>query len=191
MKYTKIILSLILLGILIVACGSKPEVYNISKNDIKYYKTIAILPFSNYSGEEDAGKQLSNAFLIELLKKPNLYIIEPGQVDQFMRQERIRSAEQIDIKTANLLRDSLAIDYILIGAVNEYSYIASGDRQIPLVGFNVRLLDANSGGIIWAANHSRKGDDSEFLFNWGLTTSLTKLAQKSVRDVVSRLKIER
>jgi len=188
MKLTITILSLILLGIF--ACGPKPEVYNISNNNAKSFKTLAILPFSNYSGQEDAGKQLSNAFLIELLKKPNLHIIEPGQVDQFMRQERIRSAEQIDIRTANLLRDSLAIDYILIGAVNEYDYITSGDRQVPLVGFNVRILDANSGGIIWAANHSRKGDDSELLFSWGLTTSLTKLAQKSVRDVVSRLKIE-
>ena len=189
MQSAKIISILLIVGILYSACGPKPNVYKESNNK-KSKKTIAILPFSNYSGKEDAGKQLSNAFLIELLKRSNLNVIEPGQVDQFMRQERIRSAEQIDLNAANLIRDSLAVDFILIGAVNEYDYVSSGDRQIPLVGFNVRLLDSNSGKIIWAANHSRKGDDGELLFNWGLTTSLTKLAQNSVHDVVSKMKIE-
>ena len=190
MKFSRLAASLIIVGIAIIACGPKPEVFYSDKNNAAAFKTIAILPFSNYSGKEDAGKQISNAFLIELLKKPKLHIVEPGQVDQIMRQERIRSSEQIDLKTANLLRDSLAIDYILIGAVNEYDYISSGDKQVPLVGFNVRLLDATTGRIIWAANHSRKGDDHEILFSWGLTTSLTKLAQNSVRDVVGKLKIK-
>jgi TolB-like protein len=190
MKYMKIIIWILVFVVLGIACGSKPEVYTQKKTSFKPYKTLAILPFSNYSGKEDAGKQVSNAFLVELLKKPFFKILEPGQVDKVLRDERIRSSDQIDIQTAQLLKEKLAVDYLLIGAVNEYDYLKNGEREIPLIGFSARLLDTSDGHIIWAANHSRKGDDSELIFNWGLITSLTKLTQISVKDVTDRLKIE-
>jgi TolB-like protein len=190
MKYTRITALILTLIILSIACGSKPEVYTQKKISFKPYKTLAILPFSNYSGKEDAGKQVSNAFLVELLKKPFFKILEPGQVDKVLRDERIRSADQIDIQTAQLLKDKLAVDYILIGAVNEFDYLKNGERDIPLIGFSARLLDTSTGQIIWAAYHSRKGDDRELIFNWGLITSLTKLAEISVKDVTDRFKIE-
>ena len=76
-----------------------------------------------------------------------------------MKDERIRSAGQIDIATAKLLKEKLSADYLLIGAVNEYSYLKDGERDIPLVGFDVRLLDTSNGQIVWAANHSKRGDD--------------------------------
>ncbi len=173
-----------------LACGSKPVVYFEKKTSFKPYKTLAILPFGNYSGKEDAGKQVSNAFLVELLKKPYFRMVEPGQVDRVMREERIRSADHIDLATAQLLKDKLGADYVLIGAVNEYSYLKNGDREIPLVGFSARILDASDGHIIWAANHSRKGDDTELIFSWGLVTSLSKLTQITVKDVSNRIKIE-
>jgi curli biogenesis system outer membrane secretion channel CsgG len=174
----------------IAACGPKPEVYFKRQISFKPQKTIAILPFSNYSGKEDAGKQLSHMFLVELLKKPYFAVVEPGEVDRLMREERIRSSEQIDYAAARLFKDSLAADYILIGAVNEYDYLPRAERQIPLVGFSVRLLDSASGQIVWAANHSQKGDDTELIFGWGLVNSLSKLAQNAVSDVSGRIKIE-
>lgn len=184
---TKLASITLLLIAILIACGPKPNFYNYQKLDFQPFKTVAILPFNNFSGQEDAGKQVSNAFLVELLKKPYFRVIEPGQVDLTMRRERIRSADQIDVKTAQLLRDSLHADYILIGAVNEYSYIKSGEKEVPLVGFTVRLLDTSNGTIVWAANHSRKGDDRELVFSWGLITSLTRLTQKSVKEVAQKL----
>jgi curli biogenesis system outer membrane secretion channel CsgG len=175
---------------LIGACGPKPDVYFKKQISFKPSRTLAILPFNNYSGKEDAGKQVSNMFLVELLKKPYFSVVEPGEVDRFLRDQRIRSSEQIDYATAKLFKDSLAADYILIGAVNEYSYLTRGEREVPLVGFSVRLLDTNTGQIVWAANHSRKGDDREYLFGWGLVKSLTRLAQITVSQITRRIAVE-
>jgi curli biogenesis system outer membrane secretion channel CsgG len=190
MKLGKVIPGVLAIILAISACGPKPEVY--FKRDISFKpaKTIAILPFNNYSGKEDAGKQVSNMFLVELLKKPYFIVLEPGEVDRVMREERIRSSEQIDYAAAKVFKEHLAADYILIGAVNEFSYLTRSEREVPLVGFSVRLLDTNTGQIVWAANHSRKGDDSELLFGWGLVKSLTKLAQISVGQVARRINIE-
>jgi TolB-like protein len=148
------------------------------------------MPFNNYSGQEDAGKQVSNAFLVELLKKPFFKVVDPGEVDRVMREERIRSSDQIDYETARKLKDQLSTDYILIGSVNEYGLIKSGEREIPIVGFSIRMLDTESGQIVWAASHSRKGDDGESIFGWGTIRSLTKLSEKTVRQVVVGMKAQ-
>jgi hypothetical protein len=107
-----------------------------------------------------------------------------------MREERIRSSDQIPYATAKVFKNKLDVDYILIGAVNEYDYIKNADNVTPLVGFSARILDTSDGQIVWAATHSRKGDDGELIFNWGLVSSLTKLTQISVRDVTASIKIE-
>lgn len=191
MRYFRQLLLFSALLMVLASCGPKPEVYFKKQISFEPHKTLAILPFSNYSGKEDAGKQVTNAFLVELLKKPFLIIIEPGQVDEVMREERIRSADQISYAVARVFKEKLGADYVLIGAVNEYDYIKIDEKDIPLVGFSARILDTSDGQIIWAATHSRKGDDGELIFSWGLITSLTKLTQNSVHDVTARIKTER
>jgi len=167
MRHRQLLLLFLGMTVVIMACGSRPAVYFRPQTTFRPYKTLAILPFSNYSGQEGAGRQVANAFLVELLKKPFFHIVEPGEVDRVMREERIRSSEQIDHQKARIFEERLGADYILIGAVNEYSYLKLGNRDIPIVGFSARLVD----------------------FNWGLVSSLTKLARISVRDVVKRIRI--
>ncbi|PJA27259.1 MAG: hypothetical protein CO189_07625 [candidate division Zixibacteria bacterium CG_4_9_14_3_um_filter_46_8] len=188
MSFSKLVLSSFLIMTIFCGCGPKPDIYTRPQTSFEPFKTLAILPFNNYSGKEDAGKQVSNAFLVELLKKPYFRIIEPGEVDRVLREERIRSSDQIDGGTASLLREKLGADLLLIGAVNEYDYFKVGERDIPLIGFSARILDTSTGMIVWAAYHSRKGDDRELIFNWGLVTSLTQLTRQGVHDVAKRLK---
>jgi len=188
MKTISAINSFAIIALIALSCGPKPEVYFKDGTSFAPSKTIAILPFNNYSGKEDAGKQIANMFLVEFLKKPHLNILEPGEVDKVMREERIRSSDQIDYAAARLFKDRLGADYVLIGAVNEFGYLSGGDGEIPLVGFSARLLDTNNGQIVWAFNHSRKGDDREFIFGWGVVKSLTKLSQIAVNDVLKKIK---
>jgi TolB-like protein len=189
MKFYSKTIWIIILSLAFISCGPKPSVYLEEKNNSKPNKTLAILPFDNYSGKEDAGKQVANAFLVELLKMPSFHVVEPGEVDRVMREERIRSSNQIDLNAAKLFKEKLLAEYVLIGAVNEFDYLKDGDRDVPSVGFAVRLLDTSNGQIVWAANYSRRGDDHELIFGWGLVNSLTELTQTSVRDAVSRIKI--
>jgi polysaccharide biosynthesis protein PelC len=181
---------IIILALAIVSCGSSPQVFTQKKTTARPYRTLAILPFDNYSGVEDAGKQVSGAFLVELLRQTSFHIVESGEIERVMKEERIRSAGQIDNATAKLLKEKLSADYLLIGAVGEYNYLKEGDRDVPLVGFTVRLLDASTGQIVWAANHSKRGDDGELIFGWRGVSSLSKLTQICVKDVISRIKIE-
>jgi len=189
MKSRNSILLLMVAVLLVAACAPSPRVYFKPQIGFRPTKTVAIMPFANLSGKEDAGKQVANAFLVELLKKPFFNVIEPGEVDEVLREERIRSSENIDKENAMILRDKLGADYVMVGAVNEYDYIQKDNRRIPNVGFSVRLIDTSTGEIVWAATHSRKGDDRELIFGWRVIDSLTSLTQSCVSDVMKRLKI--
>jgi curli biogenesis system outer membrane secretion channel CsgG len=183
----------LILGFLLVtaSCSSGPRIFSQRAGSTATETTLAILPFDNYSGKEDAGKQVANVFLVELLKRGSFRVVEPGEVERVMKEERIRSAEQIDIGTAKNLKDKLSADYILIGAVNEYDYLKDGERDVPLVGFTVRILNTSTGTIVWAANHSKRGDEGELIFGWGSVNSLDQLTQNCVRDVISHIKFDR
>jgi TolB-like protein len=186
--FMKTIIGAIMIIATLVSCAAGPRVYVPKKSDTQIYKTLAILPFDNYSGKEDAGKQVTNAFLVELLRKKSFHVIDPGEVDRVMREERIRSSNEIDAATAKIFKDKLSADYIMIGAVNEYNYIRENDRDVPLVGFVTRLLDTSTGQIVWAASHSRRGSDGELIFGWRGVNSLDKLTQICVDNVISSIK---
>jgi TolB-like protein len=166
-----------------IACAPGPNVYFRPKTDFRPSKTLAILPFVNLSGQDGAGKQVSNAFLIELLKKPFISVVEPGEVDRILREERVRSADQIDFNTSKLLGNKLRADYLLLGTVNEFEYATVGTRQIPKVSISARLLEASTGQIVWAVYQNRKGDDTELIFGWGFVNSLPKLTMLSAKSV--------
>jgi polysaccharide biosynthesis protein PelC len=188
MNYKNTGLIILFLGTLLVfGCAPRPSIYSQAGIIRQPVKGLAILPFVNLSGQENAGKLVANAFLVELLKEPGFKIIEPGEIEVVMRNERIRSADQIDYQTAKILKDKLKADYILIGAVNEYAYFNSGSREIPRVSFSVRILDSETGKIVWAAYQSRKGDDKELIFGWGLINSLPNLTVESVKQVLKKM----
>jgi TolB-like protein len=92
----------------VIGCGPKPDIFVKKEINFQPFKTIAIMPFNNFSGQEDAGKQVSNSFLVQLLKKPFFKVVDPGEVDRVMREERIRSSDQIDYETARKLKVQLS-----------------------------------------------------------------------------------
>ncbi len=186
----KSIFSILIFSAILFSCGSKPDIYVQSNGNIQLSKTMVVLPFANFSGKEDAGKQVYNAFLLELLKKRQYNIVEPGEIDNILREERIRITDRIDNASLEILKNRLNANYVLIGAVNEYDYVQNAARPIPYVAFTIRILDVSNGRIVWAADQSRRGDDGEFLFGWGLVSSISKLTTKSVKQVISKIKLD-
>jgi len=178
------------LPILFWACSPGPKIYTQNINDLRLDISMAVLPFANFSGTEDAGRQVYNAFLVELLNRHSFKILEPGEIDRVLREERVRITDRIDFATIEILKNRLNVDFLLLGSVNEYDYQKSQNREIPRLGFTVRLLDINTGQIVWAANHNRKGDDSELIFGWGIISSLSDLTAQSAHQVVNKIKVD-
>lgn len=67
--------------------------------------------------------------------------------------------------------------YVLLGSVDEWQYKIGLDGQ-PAVGFTVRLLDIQSGQILWSGVASASGDSRE---------GLAVLSERTLAGLIKRL----
>lgn len=148
---------------------------------------MAILPFDNLSKTQGAGKIMENYVLVEFLKYSQVNIIEPGEVASVLSHERIRLATSIPKETIHKIGKNLGANLFMIGIVNEYEMQlatgAGGSGQIPVIAVSLRIIDANTGDIVWAVSTPRRGNDSETVFGIGRIQSIDRLAQKTAEEI--------
>lgn len=179
--------ALCLLLLLFLSCAHPPRIYMRPQTDLSELKRIAVLPFDNLSGEEDAGEKITEIFTVELLRMGSFSVVEPGRVKKAVMEKRIRTTRDMDIEAVKWLGESLEADLILAGSLLDFSTQESANKKVPMVTVIARLVKADSGVTVWAAYQSRQGDDKESLFGWGRITSLSELARLAVSEMLQSL----
>jgi hypothetical protein len=78
---------------------------------------------------------------------------------------------------------------ILRGAVTEYSMQRSGTNDVPVVAFDVELVDASTSNVVWRTSVARRGKGRVPLLGGGERT-YAQLIEDAVRDVVAEIERE-
>ncbi|MBI3754389.1 MAG: hypothetical protein HY266_10190 [Deltaproteobacteria bacterium] len=147
---------------------------------------MAVLPFYNLTGQKDAGKIVADIFVTEMFKSARFRVEEPGNIAQFMIQERMDTVGEIEIEKLKILGRRLDVDEVLTGTVEEFDDgISSG---VPIVSITARMIDSNSGRLIWSAQNKKRGDDYIIVLDLGEVRSVTTLTQKVVREMIEAIK---
>jgi len=177
----------IFLFVWLAGCSRHPRLFFKPAFDFSGSKKIAVLPFENLADDGGAGEKLQKIFLVELLKQNQWQVLEPGEVEQALKELRIRVTDKLSAEQARRLQEKLGLDWIFFGTVLEFSTPQTGSNEPPVVSLTARILDAGKGEIVWAAFGSRQGDDSEFLFEVGRVNSTSELAKKIAEKMVAAL----
>jgi len=184
------ILILVLIGLLIGLAGcAKTYVQGYIKPDLNVsdVKSIAMLPFDNISGYQDAGKKVENLLLTELVRTEMFKIAEMGEVEKSLRNLRIRTTSEIDLDKLQKLGKQLNVQAVIMGSVDEYELRQERNETVPVVSITARMLDVQTGDIIWAISHTHDGNDRETVFGFGKIISLSRLAQIVISEMVENL----
>ena len=150
-------------------------------------KSLAVIPFDNNSGEPDAGRKVGNLLLTELVQKEMFRIADMGEVENSLRRLRIRTAAEMDLSKLKSLGEQLGVQVVIIGSVYEYDLRQVRSGTVPVVALSARMLDVQTGEILWAVSHTRDGDDWETVFGFGRIISLSRLARIVVSEVLESL----
>jgi len=185
----KAVARLFLAAVVIVAFTScsnvmkKPD--HVKVKDPASLKKIAVLPFYNISGRRDAGKMVANNFVTELFLGGRYRVEEPGNILQFMVQENINVVGEMGIDRIKILGRRLGVDAVLVGIVDVFD---DGARNTPRVSITARLVESESGNIVWSEQLSKDGDDYIIAFGVGKIRSANALAQKVIRLMIKSIK---
>ena len=74
------------------------------------------------------------------------------------------------------------------GSVNEYDFQRMGQDEVPVISFDVELLDAATSDVVWRVSISRRGHGRLPLTGGSGTRSFGTLTQEACMEAVSELK---
>lgn len=169
-------------------CGNAPAYYRGDVASFADGTRIAVLPPVNFSRDERAPDVVAAAFVVEILATNRFSVVDPGQVEQAVLANRLRMTDRLPLETLQKVGTDLGVEYVLVGSVNEFGMVQEGLETIPTVSFAVRLISCSTGTIVWAATHSKRGDDNESMFEFGRVETTDELAGVAVHEAVATLR---
>jgi TolB-like protein len=151
-------------------------------------KRVAVLPFENRSQRRGAARIVTDVFVTLLFQRGRFEVIEPGVVSDALLAMTATPFGTVDLETMTGLRARIAADAVIVGTVHNYSEgIKRGASTSPELEMDARMLDTESGRILWSAAHGRSGDDYELLLDFGKARSAVSLAAKVMREMLETL----
>jgi curli biogenesis system outer membrane secretion channel CsgG len=137
----------------------------------------ALLPIANHSETPLAG-QKAEASLITLLHQRGISSL--AQAPRTTPMGLLELPSDQDYHTALAWAQQQGVRYGVTGSVDEWQYKAGLDGE-PAIGISLRVVDVNSGDILWSASGARSG--------WGFSTT-SGVAQKLMSDLVDTLPVQ-
>jgi TolB-like protein len=172
----------------LLSCASGMRVYVNPEADLAFYKKIAVLPFTDMSGNSLAGPRVTRAFVTELIMTNRYQIVQPEEFTAALARMRIYPASgAYDPSQLKDVATQMGLTGILRGAVNEYQMTRDGSGEIPVIGFDAELLDVNTGNVVWRSSISRRAKGRLSVVGSG-SRSLGRLTQDACVEMVAQLR---
>jgi len=176
-------------GLLSAACASAPHgaVYVHPNADFSMYRRVAVLPLANLTTDRFAGERVREIICTELSMLRLFDTVDVGEVNRVMRVHDLADASAIGPEMIAALGSDLDVQGLLFGSVLEYRAQQTGSVTSPEVGLSLRLVDVETGMVVWSVGDARKGLSIwTRLFGVG-EKSHSEVARDLVHDLMQQL----
>jgi hypothetical protein len=103
----------------------------------------------------NAGSIMADIFAEHLLGSGLYEVVERRKIVRLMREFEIDTGDLFATDKMNKLQQVLNVDGLVVGVVMEYGDWRGKLNWGGVVGFSARLVDVDSGSLIWAASANR------------------------------------
>jgi TolB-like protein len=167
----------------------KPYVYFQKGFELPEAERVAVLPFFNVTSKKEAGLIAANLIVAKLLHSDRVKVTSPGEVIDAMSGilNGMGSSEHLPLDNLRVLGRRLQVKAIITGTVDVYQEGLNNRMQNPKVEVYVRMLNAETGSLLWSSWNGRKGDDSVIFLDFGLIRPVVKVLDKCVGEMLARL----
>lgn len=143
---------------LVSGCASAPRHYAAESLGLGYVKRVVVLPFRNHTDSKFAEQRFSDVVVTEILSRGLFEVVEKGEAQRFLNEELIqKEQDSLDQITTMRLGQELNVQAYLAGSVEDFSEVRNGNYSYPVIAATLRLVDVQTGQIIWQASGSESG----------------------------------
>ena len=155
--------------------------------DWSTYKRIALLPLENLTNERYAAERVREVLNVELNAQGLFEALELGEVNRAVRTQALVNLTELGPEETIALAKDLDVQALMLGSVMEFDERRTGSVSLPDIAVSLRLIDAETGIVIWAVTDARAGAKlSTRLFGVG-EESQTEATVRLVRGVLATL----
>lgn len=171
--------------LLLAGCSSRTVSDSFVREDvdISFVQNIAVLPYENNSADQYAPMRARDVTITQVLSKGLYNVVEKELVDNFMYNEAIDSKVPFDPLTLKRMGNRLNVQAFLMGTVDVAGTNKVGSTTYPEIALTLRLIEAESGMILWQASGHYSGES----FGRRLVGVKSDDAYKITFDLVRRL----
>ncbi len=179
----------LLLLVAATGCGTPVTRFVHPQADFSFYESVGIVPFESLGQDRLAGEKVSSVFFTELLTREFAAVREPGQFASAIQRIRGTGISNLPWSAADLVRlgKEAGVQGVFMGIVRDYEMTSVGRSAYPLVAIEVRLLDVETGNLVWSASITRRGGPTMPFTGWREIHTLGELTTAVCRDLLQTL----
>lgn len=140
---------LIALVLLVTGCSGKGGIRSYMRENVSlaHIERIAVLPFE---GSANAPR-IREFTMTQVLSTGMFDVVDKGRVDSFLAQEAITPGMPLDAPTLRRLGQIVNVQAFMLGSVEQVTE-ARGSAQFSEITMTLRLIDAETGTLLWQAS---------------------------------------
>jgi hypothetical protein len=170
------------------ACAPMPDYHTDPVLATGFVKRVAVLPLANHTQERFVEKRVHDLLSTQIMSLGFFEVLEKGDLRRFLNDEvQGEDKSAIPHSTARRLGREFGLQAYMAGAVEDYTMVRNGSYSYPVVTVTLRLVDIDSGKILWQANHSASGYSTTDRILGLESEGLQQVARKLIKDVLLTL----
>lgn len=186
----KYLLLFMFLTLFIVSgCHSRvPYNYYINPDiDLSFFKRVAVMPLDNMTNDKYAGEVVRNVLVNELLASGLVEVVMPGEVMAAVNELDIQNISSLNARQINALGKVLNVEAVIMGSVEKYGEIRSGNVSAPEVAISLMMADIGTGNVIWSVNINAGGAEFMARHFGARSKTMSETVITVVREAISTL----
>lgn len=155
--------------------------------DFSHIRRCALLPFQNLTEDGFADERLQSVFLMELLERGELSIVDPEETVGAMKELRLAPGSTLTPEQVVALGKALSVEAVFFGAVEEYGLLSRSRQQIYEITASFGMAEAETGNLIWRSQVHVDGSSFWKRIFGGESAGLYDISRKAVRRALGSL----
>jgi hypothetical protein len=153
------ILTVPILIITLFACGPSSSLTYFHDPDMDFgsVRTVAVMPFENFTSTQMAAERVREIFANSLLATGAVYVVPSGEVARGINTAGITNPAAPSNEEIARLVGIVKVDALFTGTVTEYGTVRSGVASANVISFNVQMIEAQTRKVVWTASTTKGG----------------------------------
>lgn len=178
------------LVIVVAGCGTPIRVFVHPEADMAYYTKVGVVPFQSLTRDRLAGEKFGIEFTTALFAAKMFDVIDYGifvnQLVEALGSRTVRDG--VSLEELKKIQVTTGAQGIFLGSVISYEMVSSGSGRFPEIQVEARLIDTETGTVVWMATITERGGPKTPVIGLGEIHTLGELSQKVSKKLVSKLK---